>query len=234
MLADHQFFASIDGLLKDKRLRADFGLLSVPDDYETIRAQPVIPHPLPMTPGQPDSVFADEEDGVVAIKHGEEILYVSLYWRSRMGINGLARIHYLTPRYQQVAVVHEAVKFTASGEVWKRPNWTNFGFANGGLRYPGKLESAHAGEELPIAKFPSDFPFQPGKELPFAGRADFYQLRFGRYLIGMNTTKEKTFDMAWPPGLQASLDLVSKQAVSPDAPLKVGPRSTVVLLIDPR
>ena len=168
----------------------------------------------------------------MAIKHGDGILYVSLYWRSRMGINGLARIHYLTPRYQQVAVVYEDVKFEPSGEVWKRPNWTNFGFANGGLRYPGKLDSAHAGEELPIPKFPSDVPFQPGKELPFAGRADFYQLRFGRYFIGMNTTKEKTFEMTWSPGLKASLDLVSMRTVSVDVPLKVAPRSTVVLLID--
>ncbi len=203
MFADHQFLAFIAGLLKDRRLRADFGLLSVPDDYETIRAQPASPHPLPMTPGRPDTVFADDEDGVVAIKHGEEI-----------------------------AVVHEAVEFTASGEVWKRPNWTNFGFANGGQRYPGKLESARVGEALPIAKFPGDVPFQPGKELPFAGRAEFYQLRFGHFLIAMNTTKDQTFEVTPPPGLKASLDLVSKQPVSLDAPLKVGPRSTVVLLIN--
>lgn len=231
MFADNQFFASIAELVRDRRLRADFGLLSVPDDYETIRAQPAGAPRMPMSWDQPDTVFADEEDGVVAIKHGAEMLYVSLYWRSRMGINGLARTHYLTPHYQQVAVVYEDVKFEPSGKTWKRPNWTNFGFGNGGLRYPVKLESALTGEELPIPKFPPGVPFDPRKEIVFAGRADFYQLRYGPYLIGMNTTKDKTFEMASPAGVKEAPDLVARTSVTLDAPLKVGPRSTVVLFL---
>jgi hypothetical protein len=233
MFADNQFFASIAAQLRDNRLRAVFGLLTVPDDYEKIHAQAASPHRLPMSWDQPDTVFADEEDGVVAIKHGNEILYVSLYWRARMGINGLARAHYLMPRYQQIAVVHEEVKFEPSGKTWKRPNWTNFGFGNGGPRYPVKLDSAHAGEELPIAKYPADVPFAPGKETPFAGHAEFYQLRFGPYLIAMNTTKEKTFELAPPPGVTQAPDLVSKMTLALDAPLKIGPRSTVVLFLGP-
>ena len=229
--ADNQFFASIDRLVKDNRLRADFGLLSVPDDSETIRAQPASAARLPMSPGQPDTVFADEEEGVVAIKHGAEILYAALYWRSRMGINGLARTHYLTPRYQQIAVVYEDVKFEPSGQVWKRPNWINFGFANGGHHYPGKIDSAFAGEPLPIPKFPSDVPVPKDKEMPFAGRADFYQLRYGPYLIGMNTTKEKTFELQPPPDAKQAPDLVSGQIMALDSPVKVGPRRTVVLYL---
>jgi len=233
MFADNQFFASVADSLKDRRLRADFGLLTIPDDYEKLRAQPPSPHRLPMSWDQPDTVFADEEDGVVAIKHGREILYVSLYWRSRSGINGLARVHYLTPQYQQVAVVYEDNKFTPSGQVWKRPNWTNFGFGNGGFHYPGKLDSALAGEELPIPKFPADVKLEVGKEMPFAGRADFYQLRFGPYLIAMNTTKDQSFEAAVPAGLKDAPDLVSGQVVSLQGPVKIGPRQTLVLRLDP-
>ena len=233
MFADNQFFASIAELVRDNRLRAVFGLLSVPDDYETIRAQPASPQRLPMSWDQPDTVFADEENGVVAIKKGAEILYVSLYWRSRIGINGLARAHYLTPRYQQVAVVYEDVKFEPGGQTWKRPNWTNFGFGNGGHRYPGKLESAHTGEGLPVPKLPADVPFDARKDNPYAGRADFYQLRFGPYLIAMNTTQDKTFDLAPPRGVTAAPELVTRKPVRLDAPLKVGPRTTVVLFLGP-
>ena len=64
----------------------------------------------------------------------------------------------------------------------------NYDFANGGLRYPGDLQSAHAGEKLPIAKIPADVPFQPGQENLYAGRALFYTLRYGDYLIGMNAS----------------------------------------------
>lgn len=232
MFTDNQFFSSIATLLRDSRLRAVFGLLSVPDDYETIRAQPATPHRLPMSPGQPDTVFADEEDGVVAIKHGREILYVSLYWRSRTGINGLARVHYLTPGYQQVAVVHEEVKFDPSGQTWKRPNWTNFGFGNGGFRYPGALESAHTGEELPIPKLPADVKIKPGQDNPYLGRADFYELRYGPYLIAMNTTKDKTYALTPPPDVNEAPELVSKKTLRLTAPLKIAPRSTVVLYLE--
>lgn len=233
MSADNQLSSSIDHMAKDKRLRADFGLLTVPDDYEKIHAQPETGRRLPMSWDQPDTVFADEEDGVVAIKHGHEILYVSLYWRSRMGINGLARTHYLTPQYQEVGVVYEDVKFAPSGRVWKRPNWINFGFANGGLRYPGKVDSALASESLPIPKFPDDVPVVKDREMPFAGRADFYQLRYGPYLIGMNTTKDKTFELAPPSGVDQAPDLVSGRKVALGESVKIGPRSTMVLYIQP-
>jgi hypothetical protein len=231
MFADHQFFASVKSTLTDRRLRGDFGLLTIPDDYEKISAQPASPHRLPMSWDQPDTVFADEENGVVAIKHGREILYVSLYWRSRLGINGLARTHYLTPRYQQTAVVYEEAKFEPSGQTYKRPNWTNFGFGNGGFRYPGKLDSAHAGEELPIPKIPADVIAKPGEENPYLGRADFYQLRYGPYLIAMNTTADKTFQLAAPSGVKQAPDLVSGKSLALDAPVPVPPRSTIVLLL---
>jgi hypothetical protein len=233
MFGDNQFFASIERMMKDTRLRADFGLLTVPDDYETLRAQPAVARRLPMSPGEPDGVFADEEDGVVAIKHGDEILYASLYWRSRMGINGLARTHYLTPRYQQVAVVYEDTRFEPSGQSWKRPNWTDFGFANGGHKYPDKADSALAGELLLIPKFPADVPIPKDKEIPFAGRADFYQLRYGPYLIGMNTTKDKTFELAPPDGRDQAPELVSGKTIALSGPIKVPPRSTVVLYLQP-
>jgi len=58
--------------------------LEVPDEYELLKAQPPRARLLPMTPGQPDFVFSDEEDGVVAVKNGDEILYASLYWRARI------------------------------------------------------------------------------------------------------------------------------------------------------
>jgi hypothetical protein len=249
MLADSQFFASVAAMTADRRLRGDFGLLSVPDDYGAVRAAPASEHRLPMTPGQPDAVFADEQDGVVAVKHGDAVLYASLYWRSRTGINGLARVHYLTPRYQQLAVVREAVRFEASGQTWKRPNWTNFGFGNGGLRYPGDLQSAHAGEELPIPKLPADAPLVPNADNPYAGRADFYQLRYGPYLIAMNTTTDRTFDVARPadgagaagvggtasassiPG--TATDVATGKTVRLDEPLTVKPRSTLVLFFGP-
>jgi hypothetical protein len=230
MFADGQFFASVQHqMAQNNSLRVTAGLLEVPDDYELLKAQPPVAKRLPMTPGQPDFVFSDEEDGVVAIKNGDEIFYASLYWRARNAVNFLARIHYTTPMMDRIAVVHEDVQFTPSGEFYTRPNHVNFGFANGGPRYPGNLHSALAGEKLPIAKIPVGVKFQPGDESVYAGKGDFYTLRYGSYLIGMNMTMDKTFELKTPPEISGAKELVSEKMVKLTAPLKVAPRSTVVL-----
>jgi len=44
----------------------DSGLLGTPDEYAAVKAQLASPLRLPMAPGQPDFVFSDEEDGVIA------------------------------------------------------------------------------------------------------------------------------------------------------------------------
>ena len=105
----------------------------------------------------------------------------------------------------------------------------NFGFANGGMRYPGDLHSAHAGKKLPIAKIPAGLAFKPGQESIHAGKASFSQLRYGRYLSGMSTTKEKSFMLPTPVTPAQAPELVSGKSVALTGQLPVGPRSTVGL-----
>jgi hypothetical protein len=231
MLADNQFFASEVEAMKDgaQPLRTTIGRLETPDNYEIIKAQPPQSRRLPMSPGQPDFVFSDEEDGVIAIKNGDEILYASLYWRARNAVNSLARVHYTTPTVDRIAVVREAAEFEPSGMFYTRPDWVNFGFGNGGPKYPVEMHSAHAGEKLPIAKIPDGVRFRPGEENVHAGKADFYTLHYGDYLIGMNLTAGKTFELQPPAGISEAKELVTGKTVKLVGPLKVGPRSTAVL-----
>ncbi|MCX7048177.1 MAG: hypothetical protein NTX50_22175 [Candidatus Sumerlaeota bacterium] len=231
MFADNQFFKSVEELARENGTRITNSLLAIPDQYETLKAQPASSYRLPMTAGQPDFVFSDEEDGVVALKRGEDILYVSLYWRARYAVNFLARVHYITPRFDRIAVVCEETQFEPSGMQYTRPDWVNMGFGNGGLRYPGNLHSAHAGEKLPIAQIPAGIKFKPGDENVYAGRGSFYRLQYGSYLIGMNTTKDKTFEMKAAAGMAQAQgqELISGEKIDLTIPLKVAPLSTVVL-----
>jgi hypothetical protein len=229
MFDDNQFFKSLQERMKDGGLRVTVGLMGVPDQYETLKAQATSPHKLPMTPGQPDFVFTDEEDGVVALKNGNDILYVSLYWRARHGVNFLARVHYITPQYERIAVVGQETEFEPGGMTYKRPDWTNFGFGNGGPRYPGQLHSAHAGEELPIAKIPDGIRFRPGDENVYAGKGSFYTLRYGNYLIGMNFTKDKQYELKIPDDYKQASELVSGKKIRTDKAISVAPLSTVIL-----
>ena len=179
-----------------------------------------------------DFVFSDEEDGVVAVKNGDEIFYASLYWRARNAVNFLARVHFTTPTVDRIAVVREDVQFTPSGQFYTRPDWINFGFANGGPRYPVEMHSAHAGEQLPIPKIPDGVRFTPGDESVYAGKGDFYTLRYGNYLIGMNLTTDKALELKPPPDVPEAKELVSGKIVKLHAPLNVAPRATVVLYFE--
>ena len=71
--------------------------------------------------------------------------------------------------------------------------------------------------------------FHPGDESVYAGKANFYTLRYGNYLIGMNMTADKTFEIKMPVDVSGAKELVSGKTVKLDAPIKVAPRSTLVL-----
>ncbi len=240
MFADNQYFSSVQDRMRDKGLRVTAGLLDTPDEYDTVRAQPAAPYRLPMTPGQPDFVWADEEDGVVAIKDGSDIFYASLYWRARNAINFRARIHYIAPRFDRIAVVAEDTQYTPSGMTFTQPDFIDTEMPGGGHRYPvsaygGTLHQAFAGEVLPIAKLPSGITFKPGDENVWAGRGDFYTLRYGPYLIGMNVTTDRPFPLRIPADAGSVVALTKGVAkVSAGSIVMVGPRSTVVFRIEER
>lgn len=191
---------------------------------------------MPMSPDQPDFVFSDEENGVLALKCGGEILYASLYWRARHAVNFLAKIHYLTPRIERIATIREEIEFESSGMNYVRPNWTNFGFGNGGghIHYPGEREfrSAHVGEVLPIAKIPEGIAFKPGQESPYAGRGEFYRASYGPFEIGMNATHDKEFTLRLPADGNSYRILPAGRVCAPGEKLVVKPMSTIVLRKD--
>lgn len=228
MIEDRQLYATLKDAVKGKGFRTSAGLLAIPDHLEIVLARPASPQRLPMSPGQPDFVFSDEEDGVIAVKNGDEILYASLYWRARHALNSLARVHYLTPRIDRIATVYQQVEFTPSGMEYTRPDWTNFGFANGGHRYPKEFISAHTGEKLPIARIPEGIAFKPGLENIHAGRGDFYRLDYGPYRIAMNMSADQTFDYQ-APATGKIRNLSNGKDVKPGTTAKLAPRSTIVL-----
>lgn len=228
MFDENQYFASVKERIEDKGFRVTAGLLDTPDEYEILKAQAPSKFRLPMSPNQPDFVFSDEEDGVVAIKNGSDILYVSLYWRARNAINNLARVHYITPNFDRIGTIREETQFEPSGLTFTRSKATNAPWGPWLPRYPNEDSSAHAGEVLPIAKIPDGIKFKPGDESVYAGKGDFYTLRYGPYLIAMNLTTDKTFDLAVPQSAAPIRELVSKKSAPGGSVKRVGPRSTIV------
>lgn len=229
MMDENQYFHVLKIRMQDRGVQSIYSLLRAPENYELIKQQTRGNEKLPMSKGMPDVLFSDEEIGVIALKNGDEILYSSLYWRSNYAVNSLARVHYITPEIEQVSTVFQDVKYTDSGLTYQRPPRVNLHFSDARDFYSG-VESAHTGEILPIAKVPEGINYQPGWENIHAGRADFYTLRYGKYLIAMNTTTDRSYELEVPKAKKV-LDFPTKQPVK-ELKLTVEPRTTVVLLID--
>jgi hypothetical protein len=229
-LDDNQFFDGVEAVLGNGMPDATLTLLGVPDELAAVRAQPPGAVRLPMSDGQPDFAWADEEDGVLALKRGDERLYVSLYWRAYFGINRWARVHCIGPRYERLATVQEDAEFVPSGKEYTLPDWTDKALVRG-FQPPGDIRQAFAGLKLPVAAPPPGIGRIPGQGDPFAGRASFYACRYGPYLIGMNASKERTYELKTPAGVAAAPDLVSGKTIPLGGPVRVPPMSTVVLYL---
>ncbi len=232
MMDDNQLFAMVEQKLKDgNNIRSLQSCLHIPEQYELVASQPASGLRLPMLADMPDYVFADEEDGVVAIKNGDEILYVSLYWRARNAVNNLAKVHYITPVMERLANVYIETKFEDSGMRYTRPDWVNLGFAGWREWYTG-VHSAHAGEVLPIARIPEGISFKPGEENAYAGRADYYLLKFGSYVVAMNSSTNKSFELEIPQAKHKVLDLTNGKTEIKGRKMNVPARTTVVLYMN--
>ena len=230
MINDNQFFNMVDKKLEMKGIRVTKSLLHIPDEYELIMKQKPVKFQLPMTKGMPDFVFSDEEDGVIAVKNGDEILYASLYWRARNAVNNLAKVHYITPTIDRIANLYIETDFEDSGLRYVRPNWVNLAFSSGREWYKG-INSAHEGDILPIAKIPDGIKYKIGDENSYAGKCNFYRMQYGNYVVGMNCTKDKTYQLSLPASDKQLFNLSDNKKLVKENSIKVAPMSTVVLYV---
>lgn len=229
-IADGQYYASLLGALGNGSTDATLTLVGVPTEYAIVSALPPADTPLPME-GPDDFVWADEQNGVVALKVGERRLYASLYWRARFGVNNLARIHDLRPDGQRLATVYLRTEFADSGLRYTFPNWLDKAFVRWQTNLPGVTDRlAMAGQQIPVALVPAGQE-QPevGVETPFVGRGLFYRLAWDDLLIGMNLTgldnvPPQDYNLDAPPGARR---LPDGQPLA--GPVTVAPGTTVVL-----
>jgi hypothetical protein len=70
-----------------------------------------------------------------------------------------------------------------------------------------------------------------GEYGPRVGKADFYTLRYGEYLIGMNCSEQKTFELRIPEGARGKRapELISGKSVELKEAVSVPALTTVVL-----
>ncbi|VGO11790.1 hypothetical protein PDESU_00336 [Pontiella desulfatans] len=226
MLEDNQYFAAVKERMESRHTNSKTYLLNVPELYEYVASLPEQPYRLPMTDGQPDFVFADPGDGVLAFKDRGTFFYASLYWRARHSVNNLARVHYMTPYIERDAIVNIETVFEDSGEVYTFPERTNMEFSRGREErwYTNQgIYQAMAGVKEPIAKVTGDDSYEVGQEHILAGKGQLYTMNYDPYFIAMNCDASQTFRVEIPAEFVGAKELVSGQvATGRSANLKPG------------
>ncbi|MCU0793493.1 MAG: hypothetical protein MUE42_11750, partial [Opitutaceae bacterium] len=123
MLADNQYFPRLARRIDDTDTT---GMMRNIDEYETVKLLPPSPARIPATRGQPDYAFADEENAVLALKHGDRQLFVNFYFRQERGVSGATRILEVEPAMLRIATVLSDFELDATGEFWTRRDHVDF------------------------------------------------------------------------------------------------------------
>jgi regulation of enolase protein 1 (concanavalin A-like superfamily) len=229
MFADNQFF---NNLTLDSRYRTgsfdNRYCMDVFDDYLRVKAATnSTTAQLPMTDGQPDFAWADEDNGIVAIKHGAERLWLATYWQAKKGtgINGIGRFHYSTTNYDRIGILETTPQFQFCGSFYTRPNMVDMPEQTN-YAPPDNPRQAYAGERLPVGALD---PLAKDDQ-PFRGKALFWATRYANYLIGINRSADRTYELRVPAGFTSATNLINNEVLT--APVNVGPTSTVVLYLN--
>lgn len=225
MVEDNQLWPLLEKEVAAGGFRQTYGLLDIIDDVEALAAAPKSKERLPMSVGQPDFVFADAEDGVVAIKRGEERFYASLWWRANRGVTELGRAWVSGPRGNRIATVPVAVTFVPSGKFWTRPDKAVL-LKSDAFNQKYGVSLAEAGERLPLAQPPEGIEIRPGEDSIYAGRGETYVMSYAGYTIAMNMSDTKPFAFTVPG--HSGAELVSGKPVVAGSTMTLVPRSTAI------
>ena len=221
--------ALLDGTLADYVRAAkdsDIAALRFPEDWRKVRkvierSGGNLPH-MPCFSG--DFVWGDPENAVVAVRHGSEMLFVEAYWRARGGVNNLAKVHFVSPRGEDVATVFCNETYEKQGgRVQKIGDWFQYGWM--GRLYPGYCETFAPDEGVWPPRNATAGALRP--VAANGGRADFYVVRYGPYLVAINDSHcGKRHSLAIPAG---EWHVLPEGCRVPGGELGVEPHSCVVL-----
>jgi hypothetical protein len=246
MIADGQLYPQLNLQATHTWTRVGLNALRfLARDWPDFQSLPARPARIPAGWDQPDFLVTDEDNGCIAVKNGSELLFASLYFRARQGVNDYARIHHVTPVDQRSATIRERSAGTTDKTFTAR-DWVLWDYAindpgaahipPGGFPPPGDtLHQALEGDVYHLAPVPDDVPDPTlgvhfdGVETMLVGRAPFYLCEYGDYLLAMNTSTDKTFTVPARQDFGPARDLATGRHVGAGERLKVGPHSTLVL-----
>lgn len=201
----------------------------MPKNWTAAKALAATNIPVPMSPGAADFAWVDEENMVVAARHGENRIFANLYWAAPDYIGGWAKIFHLpdgaAPEFSEVQVDDVRYRPTGTFKTLGRR-------VDSSSRQPfDNPECAYNGVSFPQA-WRSDLASIPPNN-PDAGKGTGYTLRYGHWLIGINADTSANYDMLLPSNFTSALpirDLVSGNTISTGT-VTLAPKTSAVFYL---
>lgn len=186
-------------------------------------------------------VFTDIEDAIVAVRDNDNVFYIEFFYLSSYGMNGMAKIHSMTPFADTTATVVADVLYTPSGYWNTRPDFTvqNSVYDPDTQPVDGAI-MALRGQILPIAASVNDGENFDDYNVTavntgsaFSGYGECYSMQYGKYFIVLNTTTNNEYEVTLPSGYTAATvrNIVTNEdiTISSDSTVKVPESTTLVL-----
>ncbi len=201
--------ATVRGLVA---LAAEHGRLSAPTEFratdpvlmlaslDTLAKAENLVSMLPFE-GQDAAAWADEQNGVVSIKDGEEQIFLNFFHRDASG--NTLRLHHTTSTFDRFAEMQPTqLAYTSTGSTVTRADWVN-GYQESYGTPPDQawLHAADAGEIYPNTSW---------RNTSLALK-DLYAAHYGQYFIAMTTVTGKTKTVNVPASIvgKPATDLIS-------------------------
>jgi len=222
-LRDGQLYAMINDDINRKT--TGLGAPLFPDELAASLSKAQGNFIMPTDTNAPDFAWGDEENMVVAAKHGDELFFTNMVWRGNLSINKVAMVFTISSTTAARAEVQlDDLRFVPSGRTETGKGDVD-SFANKNPPDNKTYPNAEKDNRYPVALRP-DLKEEPPKNND-GGRGTGYTLCYGHWLVGMNANHTTgPYTMKLPAGFTSGTDLVSGKSLT--APVVIAKGTTVV------
>ena len=181
---------------------------------------------MPSTSGEPDYVMGDPQDCVMAVKHGNNYLFVNFMAEDNPLESGMA--HIITPtNVKSISFAPEVFKYYSSGQYYTLPDvyWNG----NHKITYPDNPQMANGGMQYERPAYDASGNYNSARP-----QGQYYQQLLGQYLIAQNCSENTDYPLVMNEtinGLQA-IDIATGRTVTLSASIQLAAGETKAYYID--
>lgn len=177
-------------------------------------------HMMPSVPQAADYVHGDEEGGVVAVKHGDEYLFVNFF--SEPSLSSSGRVHVVNRNgVRDINFIPDVMEYVPSNtkETIAEVYWNG----NHKITYPDHPTMADGGSVYDVPAYDKN----PEHYNSMRTVCRYYQQQLGAYVVAVNTTRDETYSLHVDNGLSGkkAVNVATGEEVTLSSSIRLAPLS---------